>query len=498
LSYYSRVKVAARITWVAGFVSASAVFVYAAVEQRAENLATIESQRDQARAIAAVLRTALEVRQDGLNIEQLQRMSRESSRDITGWSVAIVPGSALERTTPSSPAVKRLRALEAARAGHIWSEDDGMLVYTLPLLVADAASMQGTRLIGSIEVAKLRPVELGSWTASFDRLLIPCALIVLLIAIAVRVQTRRVVSHPIEKLLVGMDDVTKGDLSHALLAEREDEIGLLASHFNDMTRSLRESKAETQKQTSARATAERKLQTAEKMATIGQLAAEIAHEVGTPLHVIAGRARTMSRKAGDPALVQRNADIIFEQSSRITRIIQRLLDFSRKRATEQPQEALPIGDVLRTTLEFLDTRLQAAQITPTLDIADDTPAVEGYPDQLQQVFINLIVNASEAMPKGGPLEIKAFGASGRRPGLENAPAQYCAMIEVSDSGAGIPEGERERVFEPFYTTKERAGGTGLGLAVSSSIIKDHDGWLEVDQSSLGGARFRVCLPIESA
>jgi signal transduction histidine kinase len=120
--------------------------------------------------------------------------------------------------------------------------------------------------------------------------------------------------------------------------------------------------------------------------------------------------------------------------------------------------------------------------------------VDGYPDHLQQVFINLFVNAVEAMADGGLLQIHTFAAERKRPGLENAQPQLCAVVEITDAGAGVPLAERERIFEPFYTTKEARGGTGLGLAVSSSIIKEHDGWIEVDDGKTGGAVFRVCIP----
>ena len=135
-----------------------------------------------------------------------------------------------------------------------------------------------------------------------------------------------------------------------ILSERDDEIGAIATRFNEMTFSLRESRGETQRQNEAKLALEQRLGQTEKLATIGQLAAEIAHEVGTPLNVIAGRARSIQRKSKDPEAVEKNAEIVAEQTARITRIIQRLLDFTRRKvgapehARGQPQRAVADDD----------------------------------------------------------------------------------------------------------------------------------------------------------
>jgi signal transduction histidine kinase len=352
--------------------------------------------------------------------------------------------------------------------------------------VAAPQAESGIEMVGAIEVTRKAGLPEVRWAESSFNPWVAIFVMMCACGIAIFALTRIVITRPIQKLLAGMDEVTRGDLSHTLLADREDEVGQLASHFNDMTQSLRESKAEG-------LTLEQQLQKAEKMATIGQLAAEIAHEVGTPLNVIAGRARALGRKSQDPQ-VTKNADIIFEQTSRITRIIQRLLDFSRRKAIETQPETVDLNRMCAKTLEFLDGRLAAARVTPVVHESAGLPPVIGYPDQLQQVLINLVINAVEAMPQGGQLNIVTRHEKRRRPGLENAPEQNSVVVEVKDTGPGIPAGDRERVFEPFYTTKESMGGTGLGLAVSSSIIKEHDGWIEIDDGPGSGAILRVCIP----
>ena len=125
-------------------------------------------------------------------------------------------------------------------------------------------------------------------------------------------------------------------------------------------------------------------------------------------------------------------------------------------------------------------------------------SVPGDPDQIQQVCLNLFMNAIHAMPNGGTLRVSTSRMVRRKGGLDLAPpAEYAALI-IADSGPGIPAADREKIFEPFFTTKDEGQGTGLGLAVSHGIVKDHDGWIEVDSPTEGGAVFRVFLPCASA
>jgi signal transduction histidine kinase len=301
------------------------------------------------------------------------------------------------------------------------------------------------------------------------------------------------------KLLRGIDDVAKGDLSHVLLSERDDEIGAVASRFNDMTFSLRESRAETQRHHEAKSSLEQRLAHTEKLATIGQIAAEIAHEVGTPLNVIAGRARATQKKAGDADAVNKNAEIIAEQTARITKIIERLLNFARRRVGPTAPIKVNLNALTLTTMELLGAQFGAAKVKTKLVRAEGLPLVSGHGDRLQQVLLNLLLNAVQAMPDGGAISVETSAAIRQRPGLELAPEQLYVCVEVADNGPGIPEERREKIFEPFYTSKDGhggvgEGGTGLGLAVCAGIVKEHDGWIEVGDAPGGGARFRVFLP----
>jgi signal transduction histidine kinase len=327
------------------------------------------------------------------------------------------------------------------------------------------------------------------------RALVLVALIVVVSTVVVGALANRLVSRPITKLLSGVDDVAKGDLSHVILSERDDEIGQIATRFNEMTFSLRESRAETQRQNEAKLALEQRLGQTEKLATIGQLAAEIAHEVGTPLNVIAGRARSIQRKAKtDVEAVEKNAAIVAEQTARITRIIQRLLDFTRRKVGAAGKADLNLNELALTTMELLASQFTSARVKTRLDRAEGLPRISGDVDRLQQVLINLLLNAVQAMPDGGALAVETLLVRRTRPGLEGGTEQAFVSVTVQDNGVGIPAEIRDKIFDPFYTTKEGQGGTGLGLAVVSGIVKEHDGWIDVEDSDGGGTVFRVYLP----
>jgi signal transduction histidine kinase len=303
----------------------------------------------------------------------------------------------------------------------------------------------------------------------------------------------RRVGTPLRHLVEAIDAVSKGDMSRAVLPEREDEIGSLAGRFNAMMNYLREAREREARATAARMATETHLRRAEKLATVGQMAAEIAHEVGTPLNVIGGRARSLARRAAEPQEVQKNAEIIATQVDRITKIIRQVLDSSRK--SRPTLSEVDVLKAVRETLEFVEENLKQHGIEVEVRAAPDLRPVPGDPDGIQQVCLNLIMNAISAMARGGSLIIHLEYVIRRKEGLDLAPPSPYLMLEFSDSGPGVPQADRARIFDAFFTTKDAGEGSGLGLPVSHGIVKDHDGWMEVGDSAEGGAIFRVFLPV---
>ncbi len=370
--------------------------------------------------------------------------------------------------------------------------EDGAYYFALPVRTIPLHAEEQTTA-AMLEISK--PADsIVATSDDLSKAVILVVLIVLVTTVMVGALASRFVSRPITKLLRGIDDVAKGDLSHVILSERDDEIGAIATRFNEMTYSLRESRAETQRQNDEKIHLEQRLGQTEKLATIGQLAAEIAHEVGTPLNVIAGRARSIQKKSKDPEAVEKNAEIVAEQTARITRIIQRLLDFTRRKVGNTERAMVNLNDLATKTVELLSGQFSSAKVRTKVERADDLPKVAGDSDRLQQVLINLLLNAVQAMPDGGSLAVETKVVKRSRPGLETNADQAFVACSVSDTGIGIPPEIRDKIFDPFYTTKEGSGGTGLGLAVCSGIVKEHDGWIEVDDNPSGGTVFRVFVP----
>jgi signal transduction histidine kinase len=486
-------KVAARITAATAVVVALASASYAIVDLRARRAERRAALEREARAVATALRYDIEAAPSAFRAPS-EAALRELARRAGGWRVMVLPSALGSRPPEDGTTMSQLRRLNAMVLVSRPNADieAGQYYYDLP--IRGAADRGGEpEVIGMLEIA--RPADaLDATSDDLGRIATLLALIVGITTVMVGVFAMRLVTRPITKLLRGIDDVAKGDLSHVILSERDDEIGALATRFNEMTFSLRESRGETQRQNEAKLALEQRLGQTEKLATLGQLAAEIAHEVGTPLNVIAGRARSIQRKSRDPEAIEKNAGIIAEQTARITRIIQRLLDFTRRKVGTTAAADVHVNDIAASTIELLAGQLASARVRVRLERSAQPTRVAGDSDRLQQVLINLLLNAVQAMPDGGSLVVEIAMVRRTRPGLEGSAEQDFVTIAVADTGIGIPAEIKDRIFDPFYTTREGRGGTGLGLAVVSGIVKEHDGWIDVEDGKPAGTVFRVYLP----
>ncbi len=486
-------KVTPRITIATGMIVAFALTAWAYFDLRDRDAERRSDLEREGRTVALALRAGLEARGTMAWRENAPGVASELSRAVAPWRVSLLhaDSTAVDGTRAQ---LDRLGILRDAPKLTLALTGDGTFVVVVPIREAASALPDGLLVVGTLEIQRsTTSVD----QAARDELILSILAVVLIAGLAtaaVAALARSLMSRPVAKLLRGIDDVARGDLSHALLSERDDEIGALANRFNEMTFSLRESRAETLRQNQAKLDLEQRLAQTEKLATIGQLAAEIAHEVGTPLGVISGRARSIQKKSSDREVVEKNAGIIAEQTARITRIIQRLLDFARRKVGHVENAEVNLNDLTLTTMELLGGQFSNTKIKTRLARAEALPRVAGDSDRLQQVLLNLLLNAIQAMPDGGSLRLETSTVTRQRPGLELAPEQSFVRVEVADTGVGIPAEVRDKIFEPFVTTKEGKGGTGLGLAVCSGIVKEHDGWMETEDAPGGGTIFRVFLP----
>lgn len=240
---------------------------------------------------------------------------------------------------------------------------------------------------------------------------------------------------------------------------------------------------------------ERQLQQSEKLATVGELAAGLAHEVGTPLNVILGTAEYLMMELEEDNPKAEDLKIIISQTENITKLVRQLLRFSRYNQPEFKSTDINalINDVLKLTDHQIPKK-KIKEIKVVTDFQQDLPMVTGDDNQLQQVFINIFVNAVHAMPQGGTLSISTRMV---KPSFSASSHDRFAEVSISDTGIGIHPQNIQRIFDPFFTTKEVDKGTGLGLTVSHRIIEDHAGTIDVESKVDEGTRFIVRLPIHA-
>jgi signal transduction histidine kinase len=226
---------------------------------------------------------------------------------------------------------------------------------------------------------------------------------------------------------------------------------------------------------------ERQLVQADKLSSIGLLAAGVAHEVNTPLAVISTYAQMLAKQISEDEQKSKLLDKIAKQTFRASEIVNSLLSFSRTSTTEFVE--VDVSKVIQETLNLVEHQLRQSAIEVKLDTQTALPPVKGNAGKLQQVFLNLFLNARDAMEAGGTLAIRAWSEDG------------FARIDVADSGQGIQPENLARIYDPFFTTKAARKGTGLGLSVTYGIVREHGGTIEVESRPGAGSRFRVDLPL---
>jgi PAS domain S-box-containing protein len=242
---------------------------------------------------------------------------------------------------------------------------------------------------------------------------------------------------------------------------------------------------------------EREVEQAEKLAVLGQLAAGIAHQIGTPLNVISGSAEYLMMEWGMERPRPQELEIIVAQTDRITKLIQQLLNFARP--ARMDLGPLKLNDLLREVLALTEHQIAKERISIRTELQPDLPAIIGDANQMEQAFLNILINAWHAMPAGGTLTLRtrAVPAGGRahRAG-RSAPAG--AEVTIADTGTGIPPEHLPRIFDPFFSTKGVGKGTGLGLAITRRIVEDHRGSIQVSSEIGRGTIVTIWLPAEGA
>ncbi len=355
-------------------------------------------------------------------------------------------------------------------------------------------SGQGGRILGAGQVLQLEAyMEADARTNRDFIMALTLAMVVATVTIVLLV-TRFSVTRPIADLVRSFRQVGGGDLPARAPVRGDDELGRLALEFNHMCERLESAHRSLESEQKKRQQVEGRLRNAQRLAGLGRLAAGLAHEIGTPLNVIGGRTDALLRHLADDERATRGLEVISAQSDRIVRIVRDMLDFARMKAPRRAQTS--IAGVVRMVLDLAGSELGRAGVAVRVEIPAGFTTVVADADQLQQVFLNLVINARDAMAGGGTLGIGAEVQTRPRP-QRGGPARRYAVVTFADTGAGIAPEHLEHVFDPFFTTKSPGKGMGLGLAVSYGIVEEHGGWLDIESNPGQGTRVTVYLPIDA-
>ncbi|MBE9472122.1 MAG: HAMP domain-containing protein, partial [Chloroflexi bacterium] len=314
----------------------------------------------------------------------------------------------------------------------------------------------------------------------------------------------RMVYVPLRDLESGAKRLSSGNLEQPIPVRSGDEFGQLATSFNNMTSALRKSESElrewghtleqkVEKRTRELRIAEAEAARGEKLASVGLLAAGIAHELNNPLTGILTFSHLMRKKVPDGSPDAEDLDLVIRETKRCAAIIRRLLDFSRDKAPEK--RFADLNEIIENTVRIVERPAHLHNIEITLDLDRDLPPVWVEPDLIEQVIMNMIVNAQHAIEDDGSIIIRCRRSP--EPRIPDLGMDPVPMVEISiiDTGCGIPEEDLQRVFDPFFSSKEVGKGTGLGLSVSHGIVRAHGGCIEVESTVGQGTTFRVCIPL---
>ncbi len=293
----------------------------------------------------------------------------------------------------------------------------------------------------------------------------------------------RRVTQPLRQLRDSAEAVGRGDFSHRVEVNSSDECGTLAVAFNQMTENIKTSREELEKTVETLKTTQNQLIQSEKLSGIGEFVAGVAHELNNPLTSVMGFAELL-QQMDMPEQSRRYLDVIFKSAKRCQKIVQSLLSFARRHAPER--KVLCVNEIVESAVEILQYQMRTSNIEVVTRFDAGLPATEIDPHQMQQVFLNIINNARQAMEgqkTKGLLRITTESADGR------------VRVTFQDNGPGIPPENLKKIFNPFFTTKEVGKGTGLGLSLCYGIVSEHGGTITPQSAPGKGASFVIELPI---
>ena len=378
-----------------------------------------------------------------------------------------------------------LRRVADTGQGESFSQGRGktrVFSYILPVRAASGA------IVGTMEVSRqLSKIEDRVRDATWD-IAIRLSLLVISMTLLTGLVLQREVLRPLSRLMEGIRNLGRGESANPLPVERRDELGRGAEAFNTMITQLQAARRQLLLETEHVLDLEQQLRHSATLAVAGRLATGLAHEIGTPLNIISGQVEYISQNLPAGDRLDDEIKVIVEQIDRISAMIRSLLDTVRP---VKPQiQPIVLKDVTNRLLLLLEHTARRHGVTLDVSIPGDLPPVRADRNQLQQVIINIVMNAFEAARPSGKVQVRAYRAeNASRAGVE---------LAVHDTGPGIRPSLVPRIFEPFFSTKPAGEGTGLGLPICRDIVKSFGGEIRVESAPGAGATFLVWLAEEGA
>jgi two-component system, NtrC family, sensor kinase len=494
-------SVRARLALLITLAVAVIIGVQAVIESSIFERGVERDVRENARLTALAVADDFELRREPVDADALARTLREfalGGPSIRTISVIETADGGAGKVIASTASVEREEAIAAAVAAasrHQTLTFDPTRVSTIVAVPVHNGPATGAAVVtasmGSVAQLRTKGRRVTLWFA-------PAVVIVLTLIIDLFV--RRLIHYPIARIHETMRLAGAGDFSARAPIVRQDEIGEVAAGLNEMLRRLQELNDALQERVDA-ATGELRLRNqelvdsyqrvfglrealsrAEQMAAIGQTAASVAHQVGTPLNLISGYVQMLQEdRAMDPKAARRLA-IVQEQIGKVASVVRTMLDNARRPDTRW---AVDVNPLLSRVADVARPKLDMSRIALTLDVSASLPMIEANTEELELAILNLVNNSLDAMPTGGALTVTAHVVEGR------------VRIEISDTGRGIDQQLLPRIFEPWVTTKPPGRGTGLGLSITRDVISRHGGTIRA-ASEPGRTTFIIDLPAASS
>ncbi|MDZ4345673.1 MAG: ATP-binding protein [Candidatus Binatia bacterium] len=357
------------------------------------------------------------------------------------------------------------------------------------------ADSQG-RPVGAFVLARHGPQLMVGVHERRNRIIGTTVILIILLSALILTIVRRNVTVPINKLIERIREIAKGNWTQRIETAGASELDLLADEFNQMSEKIEMGYRRLVEEQRENLKLERNFRQSERLASVGQLAAGLAHEMGTPLNIIGGRAEHLLRRPRTPEETRENLDIIRGQIDRIAALVRQLLQFSRRK--EPIFRNIDLNTLIANVINLLEHKLAAQNVHVEVNRAGiEWPTIRADADLLQQVFINLFLNSLHALKQDGNIRIAAEVTRNGSPSEAAASTGDWLKISFEDDGAGIAPKNLDRIFDPFFTTKDIGEGTGLGLSVSYGIIKDHEGEIKVESELDKFTRFLIYLPMNA-